>query len=187
MNLETAEKDLTSLQEKRNALLTKRRAVIVDCAKGIRCVHKHEMGEAKKKLAEAKEKLGYLEKTVKKNPSMSYLLTLCYQETVELEVLVHVIEKKELPELDVPPDAYLLGVLDALGELKRRAMDLLMQGKYDEAMDLYEKMEEIYYSMEGYSFPNSIVEGFKHKQDVMKRVLERLHETLTTAKIHSRN
>jgi translin len=183
MNLEKADKELMELHDARDDLLAKRQSIIMKCAKGIRAVHIEDYDTAEKKLKEAKKELEELEKKTADKPRINCFLMPCHQEVVELEVLLGVIKKGELPDVNAPADAYLTGVLDALGELKRTAMGMLMKGEYDEAMKLYEKMEEIYYSMEGFTFPNSLVDGFKHKQDVMKKVLERLYETLAEAKM----
>ncbi|MCD4740677.1 hypothetical protein K8R43_05840 [archaeon] len=183
MNVEKAEKELMKIHELRDELLDKRRLLVRKCAMGIRAVHIEDYKLAHQKLKEAKKEFGELREKTKETPRMQYLLTICCQEIVELEVLLGVLEKGKLPDVDAPPDAYLTGVLDALGELKRTAIGLLMKGEYDKAMQLYKQMEEIYYSMEGLTFPNSLVEGFKRKQDVMKKVLERLYETLAEAKM----
>lgn len=183
MNLKEAEKKLKKIYEVKDKLLIERKKVVMNCAQGIRAVHTGKYSLAKKKLKLAKKNMKGLERIAKKYPGLSNLLNICYQEIVELESLLSVIETGKLPNVDAPPDAYLLGVLDALGELKRTAMGLLMKGKYDEAMKLYETMEDIYYSVEGFAFPNSLVDGFKRKQDVMKHVLEKLHDTLVEAKM----
>ncbi|MCD6414885.1 MAG: hypothetical protein J7L23_04655 [Candidatus Diapherotrites archaeon] len=183
MNLRGAEKKLKKLYEVKDKLLIERKKVVMNCAQGIRAVHVGKYALARSKLKTAKTNMKELEALVRKNPGLSNLLNICYQEIVELESLLSVIETGKLPDVDVPPDAYLLGVLDALGELKRTAMGLLMKGKYDDALKLYETMEDIHYSIEGFAFPNSLVDGFKRKQDVMKHVLEKLYDTLVEAKM----
>lgn len=186
MNIETAEKELTKTNEVRDKLLSEKRLVIRKCALGIRAVHTEDYGKAHEQLKEAKKMMGKLEEKTKKHPELTGTLNTPYQEIVELEVLLGVIENGEIPEVDAPPDAYLTGVLDAIGEMKRVVISYLMKGEDEKASELYDKMEETYYSMEGFAFPNSLVNGFKHKQDIMKRVLERLYETLAETKIRDR-
>ena len=183
MNIEKAEKELVKLQKVKDKLLVEKRKVISDCAKGIRAVHIYDYKKAREKLRKARARLRKLERLIKDHPELRGSLTPCYQELVELECVIALTKGKDLPELDVPADAYLLGVLDALGEAKRRVMDLLIKGEYEEAEKLYREAERIYYTMEGFTFPGSIVNGFKHKQDVVKKVLEKLHSTLVETRL----
>jgi translin len=184
MNLKKAREEIEALQKVRESVIEEKRAVVIECSKAIRDVHTGNVEEAKKKAGGIKEALDGLEKKLGDYPVLvERMLRVPYQEYVELMVLLSVTENHELPGLDVPPDCYILGVLDAIGEMKRSAMDLLLDDKAEEAVKLHEKMEEIYYSMQGYAFPNSLVPGLKHKQDAMKRVLESLHTILVEARI----
>lgn len=183
MNINKAEKELLALHEMRERVIKMRRDVVVLCSRAIRDIHTYNYSVAKEKLKHVRNKIRKLENIIKKHEQLRSGIGLCYQEYVELEALLGIIEKGKLPELNVPAEYYLLGVLDAIGELKRRCIELLLNGKEKEAKRLYDKMEGIYYRMEGYSFPNALVPGFKHKQDIAKRVLESLYIILVEAKI----
>jgi translin len=184
MNLKKAKAEIEALQKVRESVIEEKRAIVIECSKAIRDVHTGNVKEAEKKAGKIKETLDDLEKKLKGYPVLvERMLRTPYQEYTELMVLLSVTENHELPELDVPAECYILGVLDAIGEMKRAAMNLLLDDRVGEAVGLHEKMEEIYYSMQGYAFPNSLVPGLKHKQDAMKRVLESLHTILVEARI----
>lgn len=183
MDLKSAESEIGKLYNAREKVMPLNRKAVAVCAAAIRQVHVGNLRGAKAMAKEAAALIAQLKKAVAKEPRLAAFLGTPYQEYVELCVLVSMAETGKMPKLDVPADAYLLGALDAVGELKRACMEMLARGKRGEALALFEKMEGLYYSMEGYSFPSSLVPGFRHKQDAMKAVLERLHDTLAEARM----
>ena len=183
MDLKAAEAEIGELYNEREKVMPLNRKAVTTCAAAIRQVHVGNIRGAKAMVKDAAALIAQLEKAVATEPRLEPFLGTPYQEYVELMVLISMVEEEGMPKLDVPADAYLLGSLDAVGELKRVCMELLAKGKRKEALALFGKMEEMYYSMEGYSFPNSLVPGFRHKQDAMKAVLERLHETVCGARM----
>ncbi|MCD6523090.1 MAG: hypothetical protein J7K68_05040, partial [Candidatus Diapherotrites archaeon] len=187
MNLVKAEKELIKKQRIRDAVTPKQKEILRICAKAIRDIHTGNIKEARRKKKAVEKRIKALEKQIKQYPVLrDRLLGICYQEYVELAVMLSVLKDSRLPELNVPADAYVLGTLDAIGEMKREVMTKLLNNDIDGALMLYNKMEEIYYAMEGFSFPSSIVPGLKAKQDVMKRVLEGLYIILVEAQTKNR-
>ena len=183
MDLKNAESELGTLYKTREYILPVQRKAVMLCATAIRQVHVGNIAEAERIGGEALAEIKDLESKVEKFPRLRTFLGTPYQEYAELMVLLSMLENGEMPELDLPAEAYVLGSLDAIGELKRVCMELLAQGKKEDAIGLFGKMEGLYYSMQGYAFPNSLVPGFKHKQDVMKGVLENLHHTIAEARM----
>jgi len=181
-DLKTAEKELEALYQQREKVLPLQRKAVRDSSLAIRQVQVGNLGEAEKMAAGIKAQIDEMEKLVAKWPRLAGQLNTPYQEYAELMVLLSVVKTGKVPSLDVPPEAYLTGTLDAIGELKRVCMELLASGKTAEAVALFKTMEEVYYSMQGYAFPDSIVPGLKAKQDAMKALLERLHSTLAEAR-----
>ncbi|MBN3037331.1 MAG: hypothetical protein JW834_02705 [Candidatus Diapherotrites archaeon] len=186
MNIKKAEKELLTLQAEREKWMPTSRGIVIECAKAIREMHVHDEAAAKKRLERIRKDLHRLEAEAKKRPGLRSLLATPYQEYVELEMLIAFKKNKDLPELCVPADAYILGALDAIGEAKRVCMDLLKEDDYAAAEKLFKRMEDTYYSMEGLAFPKSLAPGLKAKQDAMKRSLESLHQTLVEARIRQR-
>ena len=48
------------------------------------------------------------------------------------------------PKLAVMPESYVLGLLDCVGELKRKVFDEMRTGDIDEAIRFFEVMENLY-------------------------------------------
>ena len=73
---------------------------------------------------------------------------------------------------------YLLGLGDAIGELKRIGMELLSEHKLKQAEKLADDLENLYFEFSQSVYPNSIIPRLKHKQDVARQVLNVLHEEI---------
>jgi len=186
MNLKKAEAELKKLYAARERIMPIQRKAVALCASSIRQVHTGKIKEAEVGKKRVEALLSKLLSRVEKQPRLLPFLATPYQEYVELSVLLSMLKNGKMPMLDVPADAYILGSLDAIGELKRECMELLAQGEIKKALVLFNSMEKLYYSMAGYAFPNSLVQGLKHKQDAMKGVLEKLHHTMAEARMRGR-
>jgi len=186
MDLIRARKELENRRKLRDLLLQEQREIVRECASAIRMVHAGKEKSAKKRLGTIQKRIAKAEKKAGSIELRRRVLGLCYQEYTELAVLISVVECKNLPKLNVPAEFYILGVLDAIGEMKRVVMTKLLENDVKGALKLYTKMEDIYYELDVLSFPSSIVPGLKPKQDAMKRVLEGLYMVLVEAQIRVR-
>ncbi|MFH1521209.1 MAG: haloacid dehalogenase, partial [Candidatus Micrarchaeota archaeon] len=85
------------------------------------------------------------------------------------------ITSKKIPdqkELGVPEIPYLLGLLDAVGELKREMYECLRHGKKEEAVKYFELMEEIFNELLPLRFSNAVLPEFRRKQDSARHQVE---------------
>ncbi len=97
------------------------------------------------------------------------------QEYSEARILLFAIEKKDLPgsdELGVTPEAYLSGLLDCMGELKREMYESLRKGKRKDAEYFFSLMEKIYDELLPLKFSNALLPDFRRKQDVARIQIE---------------
>jgi len=181
-------KIIRELDEKvkvREEALKAQREIIPLCAQAIRDVQKNKKKKALGKVKKIDAKIKKVEKLLKKHPDMvKPVLGIAYQEYAELMILLNYLENKKLPSLNIPAEYYLLGLGDAIGELKRVGMQFLAQGKIEEAEELYNELEELYYNYSEFVYPNSIVPSLKQKQDVSRRVLNSFSEQLLNFRIH---
>lgn len=177
-------KKLDKKTEVRETALKKQRKIVPLCAQSIRNVQKGDYKKARKSIKEIEKEIKEIEKILKNYPDLiNSVLGTPYQEYAELMILTNYLKTKKLPELNIPPQYYLTGFGDAIGELKRVAMDLLAEGKLKEAEELAEELEELNYLFSKQVYPNSIVPGLKQKQDVARRILNNLHEQIVNYKI----
>ena len=177
-------KELDKKVEVREKALKKQRRIVPLCAQAIRNVQKGRIKQAEKSVKEIEKTIKQIEKDIKKYPDLkNSVLGAPYQEYAELMILINWLEKKKLPKLSIPPQYYLTGLGDAIGELKRVAVDYLAEGKIKQAEQLYKELEELNYEFSKQVYPNSIVPGLKQKQDTARKVLNSLHEQIANYKI----
>jgi len=82
----------------------------------------------------------------------------------------------------IPPEARLLAIEDLTGELRRQAIALLASWRIEESARLAKLIEEIYSRLRYLDYPDSLVPGFRHKVDVMRRSLEDLEALIVEAR-----
>jgi translin len=175
---------LSSKVEAREGLSLKARSGIRLCGEAVSLSHRGHIEEAKKRLKEAKEIIEEL-RPRRRDLELDAFDVLA-QEYVEAEALVRIIEGRELPsleELQVADEAYVLGMADLIGELRRRALEEMRRGNGSEAERLYELMKGIYELIWPLEYPRSLVPGLRHKLDAMRRVLDETLHDLTLMKI----
>ncbi len=148
------------------------RRLIRNCARSITALHNSEMKEAEQHLTEARELASRL---VKVDTDFKYISVQAYQELAEAEIFREIKGSGRIPspsELKLPEDAYLLGLMDVVGELKRSMLLSLMRGDVKTAGSYFSFMGEIYDSTRGLRFPESVLPMFRKKQDTARIQLE---------------
>jgi len=176
-------KSLGDIQNSREFLLKNTREIIILCSKSIIAVHKGDLKEGKKNLKQAE----ILLKKYKKKATgqlRRYLITP-EQEFVEAACLIAIVEKKEIPsdkKLDVMPESYVLGLLDCVGELKRRIFDKIRVGQTDEATEIFDIMEDLYLQLYTFSMYDKVVKEARRKIDVNRILVDDVRSAITEEK-----
>ncbi len=97
------------------------------------------------------------------------------QEAAEAAIVHALLKNERLPhpdDLAVTYPAYLLGLCDAVGELRRFALTALKDGRTDDAEMYLERMDRIFAVISQYHYPKAIV-PVKVKQDQARGIIER--------------
>ncbi len=184
--LKKVEGELDKKFEARERALKANREIVPTCARAIRLVQLRKFGQAREEAERIKRRIKEIEKMLKQYPDLrDSVLGSAYQEYAELVVYLGMVEKGRIVDPGVPAKYFLLGLGDAIGELKRYALELAAAGEHEKARSLYESLEDLYAEYAGLAYPNSIVPGLKHKQDVARKVLNDLKETLLKARIYN--
>ena len=182
--LSQVHRELERMNQAREKAIKVSREIVPLCAQAIRNIQKEKYGLAEKSLTKIRKKIKAVERLLKKYPDLLYnILGSGYQEYAELSIFLSYIKKRRLPKVDVPPKFYLLGLGDAIGELKREGMNLLSKGKLREAERLKEELEDLYYEFSRKAYPSSLVPGLKPKQDAMRRVLNDYNDAIHSHKM----
>ncbi len=150
------------------------------CSHSIISSHKGDLKSAKIKVQKADRLLKNLRKKALGNLD-KYLVTP-EQELVEAYSLLAIINKRKIPSskiLGVSSEAYVLGLLDCIGELKRYLYDKIRNDELSEALAIFDIMEELYQFLYPFATFDKIVREARRKIDVNRILLEESRAALT--------
>lgn len=185
-SLDKISKTLADVQDNREFLLKNTREIIILCSRSIISVHKGDLKTAKKNLAVVDL---LLKKYRKKATSdlRRYLIT-SEQEYVEAACLFAVVEGKEIPsdkKLKVMGESYVLGLLDCVGELKRMTFDKIRIGDTENALKIFDIMENLYLYLYPFSMYDKVVKEARRKIDVNRILVDDVRGAITEEKRRS--
>ncbi len=176
-------KKLDEMERRQDEVLALNRELVRDCAKTISSVHSGDLKNAKefeRKADENAKKLFALQKELEKNASGAF------QEYAEVKCLMAILEKKPLPDyekLGVDYRAFLSGLADTVGELRRAMLIALRHKNRKEAEYLFESMESIYDKLMVLKYSSSLVGALKSKQDSIRAQVEKARSELLEIKV----
>jgi translin len=176
IDIEKIQNELLSYDKARERLQTLTRNATRLCSWAIIQVHRGKLGQASKTLAEAKRSLDELESLLSAHSELPQFgqVLVAFQEYAEAKLIFQMKKSGKLASLrDVGTSttAYLLGMLDFVGEMRRMTLDSLRRGNADEAQTLLTTMEEVYEDLMSFD-RTSILPNFRRKLDAARRILE---------------
>ncbi len=167
------EKNLVGIVERREKLIRQSRDVISSSSKTIVNIHNGRFKEARVELEAAKKLLSSLRKEGA-DPLARYLIPP-ETELVEASIVSAIVAKEKLPSmaaLGVSSEAYVLGLLDSIGEMKRLVLDSIIKGDLKSAASMFETMEKLYSLLSHFAVYDNIVGGTRRKLDVARMLIE---------------
>ena len=105
-------------------------------------------------------------------------------EYAEVSLLRAVLKDSPIPsphELNIDNAAYLNGVGDTIGELRRHILDLIRKGRPADGEKYLDVMDEFYTELMSIDYPDAITHGLRKKTDVARSLIERTRGDLTNA------
>ena len=177
---------LEAKNEARERALSTSRAVVRDCANAIRATHRGEHDAAEAALAGVALRLGELRAALADHPDILWAgyVQDAHKEYAEARLTLALVRHAPLPgyeALGVGVASYLNGMGEAVGELRRRALDIIRHGEAEEAEYLLEAMEEIYNLLVTVDYPDALTGGLRRTTDNARGILERTRGDLTFA------
>jgi translin len=156
------------------------------CANSIRATHRGDHVEAQNLLATARAAAAEMVKETRAYPDLYYAgyTQDALKELAEAHLTRAIILEEALPPpatLQVEEAAYLNGLAEAAGELRRLALDALRRGEVQQAEKILERMDDIYSVLVTVDFPDAITGGLRRNTDLVRGVLERTRGDVTTA------
>ena len=163
------------------------RTIIQLCANAIRATHRQEFDQAQRLLGQAREAVSQMHQAV-----MGQAETLCggiihdaEKEYAEAWATLHLVLGRELPNpdsLQVGYAAYLNGLGEAAGELRRYILDTLRRGEVGRSEELLDIIDDIYTLLVTIDLPDAVTGGLRRTTDMVRGVLERTRGDLTLAR-----
>jgi translin len=155
-------------------------------ANAIRAIHRGEGEEAARLLEEARAALDRGEEAVADHPDVRWagFLHDGQKEYAEAQLTRAVIEGDGLPtpdDIGVTVAAYLNGIAETIGELRRSALDLLRTGDVSRAEELLSTMEEMFHLLVTIDYPDAITGNLRRWTDVARGIIEKTRGDLTTS------
>lgn len=143
----------------------------------IQVTHQDRFDEAEAMLKEAKELFIKLRETGKDYPYLFYSGSVgaAFEENAEAHILLTLVREGRYPspkEIGVPVTPYVLSLGDVIGELRRRALDLIRKGSVENSEKCLEWMEHIYTELTALDDAYIIINGLRRKGDVARRLIE---------------
>lgn len=139
--------------------------------------HQERFSDAKELLKEASELFAKLEKVSENHPDLAYagMVDAAYQEYAEAHAFLALVRQKRFPDprkLKVPSIPYVLGLMDVIGELRRKSLDSLRKGDVKTAETCLEIMEQVYVEITAMDDAYLLVPGLRRKCDIARGVIE---------------
>jgi translin len=183
---ERARSVLDARHQAREQLLPRSREIIRACSNAIRAGHRDDLAAAEASLAEAGEALRWVRRALATHPELhgAGYVHDCQKEYTEAAVFLALISGRELPEpesLGVDYPAYLNGLGEAVGELRRRVLDFMRHRPLAEAEALLETMDEIYHLLASLDYPDALTGGLRRTTDAVRGIIEKTRGELTVA------
>lgn len=161
------------------------REVIRYSANAIRAIHRQEKTQAEQLLASAYTLLKELTHDIldKHNDLVhTGFVHDAQKEFAEASITMSIINARLLPEpetLGISYSAYLNGMGEAVGELRRYLLDSLRQNDLSRCEELLAAMDDIYGTLVTMDYPDAITHGLRRTTDSVRGTLEKTRGDLT--------
>lgn len=172
--------------EAREKALPKSRAAIRFCANSIRATHRQEFDNAEQLLTQAALLLQEMANDLQLQPEIYYagFVQDAQKEYVEATTFAALIQRRPLPraaDIQVGSAAYLNGMGEAVGELRRYVLDQLRRGNFADCEVFLNYMDDIYALLITVDFPDAVTSGLRRTTDSTRGILEKTRGDLTSA------
>ena len=170
----------------RDETLHTSRVLVRHCSRAIRAIHRNERTLAKEQLEEARELANRLTEVQHSYPDLYFAgyTRDALKEFAETNIVFALIGNEPLPdpdELGVEYASYLGGLGEAVGELRRRVLDIMRHDEMSEGERLLDAMDDIYSYLVTVDFPDALTGNLRRITDMVRGVTERTRGDLTTS------
>lgn len=170
--------------------LVSSRSAIRACGNAIRALHRYEIDTAKDLLDEAQAHVDEARSALSGHADMLHagFVHDSEKELTEARITFALVTGAAFPtpeEVGVPPSAYLKGMAESIGEMRRHILDLMRQGELARCEELLGAVDDMYYVLVSMDYPDGITFGLRRLTDVARSIIERTRGDFTTSTIQS--
>ncbi|MCK5261471.1 MAG: RNA-binding protein [Thermoplasmatales archaeon] len=188
--IEKIDKHINEKDKIREQALRSSRDIIIGCRKAIQFLHRDLIEDAESYIKQASDKLTDLYDLTRDYPDLFHagFVENAAQELVEAHCLYNIMLGEELPDPDTIQttySSYLLGLCDVVGELRRGALDFILEGEALKANEYLNHMDKIYDAIMSLDYPSGLI-PIKRKQDVVRGLIEKTRGELAVASCERR-
>jgi translin len=164
------------------------REVVRNSANAIRAIHRRQFDEARALIATIHSLVREMNSVLENYPEVKYagFVHDSQKEFAEAAIFLSVVTDEGIPDpdsLNIDYPAYLHGIGDATGEMRRLILDRIRDGASGirENEELLNTMDDIYYELISFDYPAAITAGLRRITDVLRGTIERTRGDLSTA------
>ena len=178
--------DLQAAYEARERALPLCRSAIRHAANCIRAVHRDEVGRAEELLGQSRAAVTEAAEALRDFPAVYHagFVHDAQKEFAEASVTLALVAGRPLPrpdELGVNGPAYLHGLSEAVGELRRTLLDALRRGSIEQCERVLTLMDHIYSMLVTVDYPDAMTGNLRRSTDAARGILERTRGDYTLA------
>lgn len=181
---ERVRQTLTVKDAAREQALPLAREVIRLASQAIRAVHRQEFDQARQQLQSGRKLLDDINRAFSTNTEFlnAGFIFDAQKEFAEGSIVLALVTGAEVPDpqkLGIDVAAYLNGLGEAVGELRRYLLDGMRQGNLERGEELLSAMDDIYNVLVTMDFPDAVTGGLRRTTDMVRGILERTRSDLT--------
>ncbi|HEX6146474.1 MAG TPA: haloacid dehalogenase [Acidimicrobiia bacterium] len=167
------------------------RKVIRSSANGIRALHRGEWETAAGLVDEAGAVLSEITTDLADHPDILHagFIADAAKEYAEARITEALFQGRPIPgfaDLGIDPIPFLHGLGEAVGEMRRRLLDLLRAGEVDQAQAALDAMDQIVDLLAEMDYPDGMTSGLRRTTDVSRSLVERSRSDLTATVVQER-
>lgn len=187
---ESLRKEFDSKTAAREAGLSSSRDAIRSCGNAIRALHRYEVDKATELIQDAQDRIDQARAALKDHRDIYYagFMHDAEKELAEARITFALVTGAAFPtyeELGVHPAAFVKGMAESIGELRRHILDLMRQGELKRCEELLAAMDDMYYLLVSMDYPDGITYGLRRLTDIARSIIERTRGDFTTSTIQN--
>jgi translin len=182
--MERVREDFASKNVAREKALPLCREAIRFSANAIRAVHRNDFETAQTLVDKARQQVSTAKSSLDGHADIYHagFVHDSQKEFAEASITLALVAGRDLPtpaDLDVELPAYLNGMGEAVGELRRHLLDTLRTGDVEQCEAWLGAMDEMYSVLVTVDYPDAMTGGLRRTTDAVRGILEKTRGDLT--------